>query len=282
MRTFRRHFAGVLTLATVATLAGFGRTSVVFAADAPTTPQAAPPSSVSPAGAGAAASGAPAGSGGSVSSPPSSPSGSPSGTSGAAGSPLPSADVLVGRVQAFYDRTQSFQSDFEQEFLVKAYNQKKFSKGSVTFLKPGKMDWVYADPKDNRVVSDGVTLKVYEAANKQMYEQSMSSSQYPAALSFLTGQGKLKDAFKFDVHEGKRYGFTGGFVLVGEPLTPTPAYRTVLFYVDAGTAQVRRVMIIDGQGNRNRFDFLTPKVNLPIEATRFRFTPPPGTTTVRP
>src|SRR5262249_30291787 len=66
---------------------------------------------------------------------------------------------VVNKVQAFYDKTQSFQSDFTQEFTVKAYNQKKSSKGAVTFSKPGKMDWVYEDPKDNRVVSDGETLK---------------------------------------------------------------------------------------------------------------------------
>jgi len=39
---------------------------------------------------------------------------------------------------------------------------------------------------DSRVVSDGAVLKVYEAANKQMFEQNVDKSQYPAALSFLT------------------------------------------------------------------------------------------------
>jgi len=195
---------------------------------------------------------------------------------------LPAANDVVDKVQAFYDRTTSFQSDFQQEFLVKAYNQKKSSRGTVTFLKPGKMDWVYAEPKDNRVVSDGVTLKVYEAANKQMYEQQVQGSQYPAALSFLTGQGKLGDAFKFELHDGEKYGFKGGWVLVGEPKQPTQAYRTVLFYVDTNTSQVRRVMIIDGQGNRNRFDFTTPKVNVKVDPAQFRFAPPPGTSIVRP
>jgi outer membrane lipoprotein carrier protein len=191
-------------------------------------------------------------------------------------------DDLVAKVQAFYDKTASFQSEFSQEFLVKAYNTKKVSTGSVTFQKPGKMDWVYADPKDNRVVSDGTTLRVYEAANKQMFEQPVNNSQYPAALSFLTGQGKLADAFKFELHDGARYGFTGGSVLVGEPKVATPAYRTVLFYVDTNTSQIRRVMIIDGQGNRNRFDFVKPRVNVAVDANQFKFTPPAGTSIVRP
>ncbi len=195
---------------------------------------------------------------------------------------LPNVDDVVTRVQAFYDKTSSFQSDFNQEFLVKAYNTKKVSTGSVTFQKPGKMDWVYSDPKDNRVVSDGVTLRVYEAANKQMFEQPVNNSQYPAALSFLTGQGKLADAFKFDLQDGAKFGFTGGWVLVGEPKVATPAYKTVLFYVDTNTSQIRRVMIIDGQGNRNRFDFVKPRVNVAVDAGQFKFTPPAGTSIVRP
>jgi outer membrane lipoprotein carrier protein len=196
--------------------------------------------------------------------------------------PLPAVGEVVGKVQSFYDKTQSFKCDFTQEFLVKAYNQKKTSKGRVTFSKPGKMEWIYDEPKDNRVVSDGTTLKVYEAQNRQMFEQQVDKSQYPAALSFLTGQGKLSDTFDFQVMSGQQLNFPGGFVLVGTPKQPTAAYQKVLFYVDAGTYQVRRVMVLDGQGNRNRFDFLNPRVNDPVEPKQFQFTPPAGTTVVRP
>src|SRR5262249_17346903 len=111
--------------------------------------------------------------------PPSAPASAPA--------PAPAnADVntVVTAVQSFYNRTSSFQSDFQQEYWVKLHNVKKTSHGRVTFAKPGKMDWVYDDPQGNRVVSDGTTLRVYEAANRQMYEQTVDKSQYPAALSF--------------------------------------------------------------------------------------------------
>lgn len=188
----------------------------------------------------------------------------------------------ITSVQSFYNKSMTFQSDFQQKFWVKAYNQEKTSHGHVVFAKPGKMDWVYADPKDNRVVSDGTLIKVYEAANKQMYEQPVDKSQYPAALSFLTGTGKLTDSFDFELVPGEQLKFPGGYVLVGTPKQSTPSYAKVLFYVDTATSQVRRVMIIDGQGNRNRFDFLDPKVNEPVAPGQFTFTPPPGTSIIRP
>jgi outer membrane lipoprotein carrier protein len=196
----------------------------------------------------------------------------------------PSAKVAqaVDAVQGFYDKSQTFKSDFEQKFTIKAYGKDKTSRGHVTFAKPGKMDWVYDDPPDNRVVSDGNVLKVYEAANKQMYEQPIAKSQYPAALSFLTGTGHLTDTFDFDLFPGQAMKFPGGHVLVGTPKQPTPAYAKVLFYVDDATSQVRRVMIIDGQGNKNRFDFVNPRINDPVPAGQFSFTPPPGTSVVHP
>lgn len=196
--------------------------------------------------------------------------------------PAAQAQTTLTKVQAFYDKTSSFSSDFTQEFFVKSHNVKKQSKGKVLFAKPGKMYWEYSDPKDNRVVSDGTVLKVYEAANKQMFEQNVDKSQYPAALSFLVGGGKLSDTFAFELFDGSAMNFPGGQVLVGTPKTPSPAYQKVLFYVDGATSQVRRVLIVDGQGNRNRFDFENPKVNEAIPADRFKFVPPPGTSIVRP
>jgi outer membrane lipoprotein carrier protein len=194
----------------------------------------------------------------------------------------PRVEEAVTAVQAFYDKSKTFRSDFQQKFWVKAYNQEKTSRGRVVFAKPGKMNWEYDDPKDNRVVSDGTTIRVYEANNRQMFEQAIDKSQYPAVLSFLTGTGRLGDTFTFEIAGGSSMNFPGGYVLVGTPKVSTPAYTKVLFYVDAATSQVRRVMVIDGQGNRNRFDFNNPRVNEPVAASQFLFTPPAGTSIVRP
>lgn len=200
----------------------------------------------------------------------------------AAQNATPDVGTAVTNVQAFYNRTNTFSADFNQQYFAKAYNTTKTSTGHVVFSKPGKMDWEYTSPQGNRIVSDGSKLRVYEAANKQMYEQNVDQSQYPAALSFLTGQGSLDQNFTFEIHGGGEFGFPGGYVLVGTPKQPTPAYTKVLFYVDAATSQVRRVLILDGQQNRNRFDFENPQVNTAVPATKFTFNPPPGTSIVHP
>jgi outer membrane lipoprotein carrier protein len=144
------------------------------------------------------------------------------------------------------------------------------------------MSWKYDQPNGNRVVSDGRTLKVYDRENQQMFEQPVDKSQYPAALAFLMGQGELTRSFTLRLLDPTTVKFEGGWVLEGTPKDATPAYQKVLLYIDAATSQVRRVLILDAQGNRNRFDFNNPLVNTPVPNAEFNFTPPEGTQIVRP
>ena len=195
--------------------------------------------------------------------------------------PGPSAVTIATRVQAFYERTQTFRADFKQRYTMRGYGKKKDSRGTVFFQKPGKMSWHYSN-NANRVVSDGKQLSVYEADNKQLYKQAVAQSQSPAALSFLAGAGKLTDEFNLRRLDSAKLKFQGGYVLVGTPKTPTPAYQKVLMYIDAKTFQVRRMMLIDAQRNRNRFDFINTIVNKPIQASEFRFQAPPGTRIIKP
>lgn len=194
----------------------------------------------------------------------------------------PTAEELGGRVQKFYDSTKTFRATFKQTYTIKVQNVQKVSTGKVIFEKPGKMSFKYDAPNGNRVVSDGTTIKVYEKENEQMYEVPVAKSQYPAALAFLMGKGQLTKDFSLRVLDPAQMKFEGGYVLEGTPKDATPAYQKMLLYVDGATNQVRRVLILDAQGNRNRFDFEAPAVNEPVPKDEFNFTAPPGTKIIKP
>jgi outer membrane lipoprotein carrier protein len=193
-----------------------------------------------------------------------------------------SADEVARRVQQFYDSTRTFRASFTQTYLIKVQNQTKKSSGRVAFEKPGKMSWSYDEPNGNRVVSDGKTIRIYEKENQTVYETPVSKSQYPAALSFLVGEGQLARDFSLRLLNASEMKFENGYVLEGTPKEASPSYQKVLLYVDAQTNQVRRALILDAQGNRNRFDFEAPVVNEPIPRGEFEFVAPAGTKTVRP
>ncbi len=195
--------------------------------------------------------------------------------------PPPTAEQIADRIQAFYDKAKTFQAQFKQVYVAKAYGKSREGVGSVILQKPGKMSWRYTN-NGNRIVSDGKLIRVYEKENKQMFEQPLDKSQYPAALSFLVGTGSLKQTFKLRKEDAKKYNFEGGYVLVGEPVVPSPAYQTIILYVDIGSSQVRRVLLLDAQGNRNRFDFSQTEVNKQPKPGEFVFVPPKGTQVIRP
>jgi outer membrane lipoprotein carrier protein len=191
----------------------------------------------------------------------------------------PAADEIGARVQKFYDAARTFRATFNQDYLIKVHGVHKASTGNVVFEKPGKMSWRYDPPNGNRVVSDGNTLKVYEQENAQVVEVSVAKAQLPAALSFLLGSGSLTR--DFTLRRVDTVNFPGGYVLEGTPKSATAAYQKMLLFVDAQTNQVRRAVIVDAQGNTNSFEFNTPAVNVPVDASEFTFTPPPGTKVVK-
>ena len=191
-----------------------------------------------------------------------------------------SAASVAGGVQQFYQKTTSYQARFKQSYRAKVQNIKKVSAGQVVFAKPGKISFRYKN--GNRVVSDGKVIKIYDADNKQMYRSKVKRSQYPAALAFLFGDGKLSRDFTLRLLDAKRMRVKKGWVLEAIPKDATPAYRKLLLYVDGASHQVRRVLVLDAQGNRNRFDFSAAVLNKKIAKKEFRFKPPKGTKVVNP
>lgn len=188
----------------------------------------------------------------------------------------PDVATALKDIQAAYAVT-TVGADFEQTYLVKAYDTKKISKGHVVFSRPASVDWRYSAPSNNRVVSDGVTVSYFDAANMQVHRQAAGQSQYEA-LALL--QGNLASECNLTVLPGARMAFPGGYVLLCDPKTPTAAYSKILFYVEQPTSLVRRVVLLDAQGNRNRFDFDQIAINPPLLLRQFVIGTPPGTAAI--
>ncbi|MDI1446337.1 outer membrane lipoprotein carrier protein LolA, partial [Polyangium sp. 6x1] len=191
-----------------------------------------------------------------------------------------SADaVAVGIDQVFLDK-KTFFAKFKQEHTQKVAGTTKKSTGVFYFERPNKISFRYDAPSKNRIVSDGTTLKVYIGEDNQMFVQPVDKTEYPGALAFLMGKG-LGPSFSFVFHDKSK--FEGGPVLLGKPRQATPHYDSVYFYVDKALLEkkdpgvIRRVMLVDAQGNRNRFDFEGSTQPAAIDPAEFTFTPPPGT-----
>jgi outer membrane lipoprotein carrier protein len=196
---------------------------------------------------------------------------------------LNAAQIVAG-VQAFYNRTTDFASDFRQFNTTAATNTTTESRGRVQIRRPGRMRWDYTQPPGNLVVSDGTQLWTYEPASRQAFLANLAQSQLPAALSFLMGTGNLASNFAPSLRTTTARGYENFYMLELTPLTPNPSFARLVLFVTPQDYQVAEAAIVDAQNNRNRFQFVagTVRVNTNPPPETFRWTPPQGTNVIRP
>lgn len=194
------------------------------------------------------------------------------------------ARQVAAAVQSFYDQTRDLSASFFQTYVHKLYDRTDRSQGKVVFKKPGRMRWDYAKPNGKVIVAGEGRVVWYEPGEEpgdegQVLEQAFAESDLPQAMAFLMGTGRLADDFDFRLLDAVREGFPSGNVLELKPRRPTPHFERLLFYVESAQnlrGLVRRLVIIDASGNRNRFDFSQFKFNKSEPDATFEWKPPPN------
>lgn len=190
------------------------------------------------------------------------------------------ADAIAAQIDALYAPLPRYKANFLQRYTQKVQGTEKESKGSVFVERKNKISFRYEAPNLNRIVSDAVTLKVYVADDQQMFENPVGNTEYPGAMAFIMGEG-IRKSFTFSFNEKVK--FEHGPVLIGKPRSPTPAYEKVQFYINkdkldkSDLGAVVSVLILDAQGNKNRFEFYDAQQPGSIDPSEFTFTPPAGT-----
>jgi outer membrane lipoprotein carrier protein len=190
-------------------------------------------------------------------------------------SPMP-ADVkaTVDKMQAFYEKTKDFKSEFTQEYLYKAFKRKQVSSGTVAFLKPGLMRWEYLLPEPKTFVLAGDKVYAYDPGAKLLTRSAIGTNQLSTSVTFLFGVGKLADEFSI-----AKKACTGcsGTLLELTPWTNDPRFKKVLLEVDSQTAQVLKSTVIDPDGSENAISFRSLSTNVGLDEKMFKLTPPAGT-----
>ena len=198
-----------------------------------------------------------------------------------ASAPVSQALATAQKIDAIFAAKPTFSARFKQQYTMHTTGEPKDSTGTVMIERPNKLSFRYDPPKRDRVVSDGVTIKIYQAEEQQMIELPAQKTAYPGAFAFLLGNG-ISTSFDFAINA--KANWSGGVVLDGRPLTPNPSYELVMFYVDSAAlaasdpGALKRVLVVDAQKNKNRFDFEGVTQPPSIPAAEFTFTPPAGTT----
>jgi outer membrane lipoprotein-sorting protein len=188
---------------------------------------------------------------------------------------------VVDRVQQFYARIQQVTARFHQAVTYETYGTTKDSTGTVMVMKPGKMRWDYADKKlkngiaatKKTVISNGASVYIVEHDNKQVLKQTVQQDLMPVAVSFLYGKGDLKAAFTPELDTTGTYGAKDDLVLKLTPRQPSAQYKNLYLVVSSKDFHVSQSVIIDSSNNVNRFEFLDPDFETPIQDATFELDP---------
>jgi outer membrane lipoprotein carrier protein len=195
----------------------------------------------------------------------------------AEGASSPNANEIVDRVQAHYALVSDFRASFVQSVAHKLFpGRLERSYGTVMFKKGGLMRWEYARPEKKLFIYDGATLWIYEPEVPQAFKATANADRLRKALAFLNGEGKIKESYKVEKLDAARAGFAAGYALKLTPLEKGSPFAKVELYVDASDFHVVRSVVVDHEGNRNRFDFSDSASNGGIAPELFTFSPPEG------
>jgi len=187
------------------------------------------------------------------------------------------ANEIVDRVQAYYAEISDYRAAFVQTIAHKLFaGRLERSYGDVLFKKGGLMRWEYTRPERKLFVYDGATLWIYEPEVPQAFKAAANADRLRKALAFLSGEGKIKDSYKVVKLDAARFSFAPGYVLKLTPTEKGSPFKRVELYVDSTDFHVARSVVVDHEGNRNRFDFSNPVRSSGIAASLFSFTPPAG------
>jgi len=195
---------------------------------------------------------------------------------------LPAAELsdpirVAERLQAVYDGTRSMTARFEQVTKARTTGREKRGQGTLMLLKPGRMRWDYDEPDRQVFVCDGKTVSMYFARENQMLvspaEQYLQSD---VTYAFFAGTGNILRDFEVSgPTEEDLADPTHQLVLA--PKTKHPQIETVQLWVDGKTFQVKRIRMTDLFGSITDIAFTEMKMNGPVPAETFVFTPPEGT-----
>ncbi|MSQ69065.1 MAG: outer membrane lipoprotein chaperone LolA [Gammaproteobacteria bacterium] len=176
-----------------------------------------------------------------------------------------------GQLRGFLADVRSFQADFEQQLFDEAGALIETSRGAVCIARPGRFDWDYRAPYQQRIVSDGKTLWIYDVDLAQVTVNTVTTGTGDSAAQLLGDDFDLEANFTLSEMPS-----VDGVEWV--KLAPKKAGRQfseVAIGLHGGELVALRLQ--DNLGQTTAIKFLAVTRNPRVAPERFRFEPPAGT-----
>ncbi len=172
-----------------------------------------------------------------------------------------------------WDSARTWSAEFTQRLDLGDGAPALESRGRVLLSKPGRIRWEYDGAPGQLVVGDGDWLWIYQAGLEQVYKISYGQSLVHTMIATLVGGPEpLDNAYEVSQAGTNARGHTV-FRLQPKDGSGPPLELAVA----PGAAEPSSVVVVEAAGGRNELTFTDSSLDLPLGASLFNFTPPPGT-----
>lgn len=188
--------------------------------------------------------------------------------------------ATIAAIQRRYAAVDSIRADFTQNYHAPGMDQTE--SGVVTMKKPGLMRWEYQTPEVKFFVADGRDTYLYTPEDRQVLVRRFTLDDLRSTpIQLVLGQGDMRRNYDVSWEPGAG-AMAGGVILLRlTPRAVSAEYAYVILECEAGSYDLRRIVIRERAGNTSEFLFANLKTNVKVEPQQFRFKIPKGVEVVR-
>ena len=182
---------------------------------------------------------------------------------------LAQADPME-RFREFLRGTQSARAAFEQKVYDRERRLVQESKGTFSFLRPGRFRWTTALPYEQLIVGDGAKFWLYDVDLNQVTVRRMAQALGSTPAALLAGAADVERAFEF-TDGGRRDGLEW---LEAVPRDKDAGFERIR--LGLGAQGVEAMELADHFGQTTVLRFGALERNPSLAPGEFRFVPPKG------
>jgi outer membrane lipoprotein carrier protein len=182
----------------------------------------------------------------------------------------PVAAASLERFQSFIRGTQSAKADFEQKVYDRNKKLVQESRGSFSFVRPGKFRWAFSKPYAQLIVGDGEKVWVHDSDLNQVTVRKLSHALGATPAALISGSADVEKSFDFS-DAGESEGLQW---LDAKPKEKDAGFERIR--MGFGATGVDAMELVDQFGQTTRLRFTNVEKNPKLDPATFRFTPPKG------
>jgi outer membrane lipoprotein carrier protein len=184
---------------------------------------------------------------------------------------LPAASAAsLERFQSFVRSTQSARADFEQKVYDRNQKLVQESKGSFSFVRPGKFRWAFSKPYAQLIVGDGEKVWVHDEDLNQVTVRKLTHALGATPAALISGSADVEQSFVFS-DAGEKEGLQW---LDAKPKEKDAGFERIR--MGFGASGIDAMELVDQFGQTTKLRFTNVQKNPKLDPGTFRFTPPKG------